>query len=340
MIGLGTRSYGLAAIALGLVGLVWGDFAAVWQPVPPDVPGRLGLAYAAALLFVAGGAALQLRRPVAVAAGAWLLAALHLVFALLWARRVIGFPEILGAWSGFSEPVVMMLGAVMAYACLRPVEEAGARRLALCGRLVFGLCLLVFGAAHFVYVEQTAAMVPAWLPPSRTFWAQLTGACHVLAGLALITGVQARMAARLHHRDVRRFRPPRLGPDARRRPASAHELGRQRDQLRPDRRGLGNGGRDRAVRGRAGPKAGGEADMIWRRRVLGFLSFCVGAALLAALAVLLTGNGILVRETVSEGKLSCRYLTLRGVVTREFGYGDLNFGRWHCDIVADPSRPF
>ena len=31
---LGSHVYGLAAIAHGLIGLAWGDFATVWQPVP------------------------------------------------------------------------------------------------------------------------------------------------------------------------------------------------------------------------------------------------------------------------------------------------------------------
>jgi len=45
---LGSRVYGLGAVALGLVGLVWGDFAAVWQPVQAGVPHREVLAYVAA----------------------------------------------------------------------------------------------------------------------------------------------------------------------------------------------------------------------------------------------------------------------------------------------------
>lgn len=40
-------------------------------------------------------------------------------------------------------------------------------------------------------------MVPAWLPPGTHFWAYLTGGCHVLAGLALLSGIQALLAARL-----------------------------------------------------------------------------------------------------------------------------------------------
>ena len=50
MTDLGRRVFGLAAIALGLVGLAWGDFAAVWQPVPKETPAYLGLAYAASKL--------------------------------------------------------------------------------------------------------------------------------------------------------------------------------------------------------------------------------------------------------------------------------------------------
>jgi uncharacterized membrane protein YphA (DoxX/SURF4 family) len=90
-----------------------------------------------------------------------------------------------------------MMGGVMAYACLLPRESAGANRLALGGRLAFGLCLLAFGTAHFLYARETAAMVPAWIPPGTRFWALITGGCHLLAGLALLSGIQARLAARL-----------------------------------------------------------------------------------------------------------------------------------------------
>jgi len=41
---ISVRIYGLAAIALGLVGLAFGDFAAVWQPVPETIPERRLLA--------------------------------------------------------------------------------------------------------------------------------------------------------------------------------------------------------------------------------------------------------------------------------------------------------
>jgi uncharacterized membrane protein YphA (DoxX/SURF4 family) len=192
----GARIYGLAAIALGLVGLAWGDFAAVWQPVPPDWPARTALAYLWAGLFVAGGVMLQLRRTAAI--GALLVAALFLPFAALWAKRVIGFPQIFGTWSGFCEQLVLILGGIAAWlTSVATAADPEERRLARTVRLIFGLCLLAFGTAHFLYVKETAALVPAWLPPGTHFWAYATGACHALAGLALLSGIQAPLAARL-----------------------------------------------------------------------------------------------------------------------------------------------
>ena len=54
----------------------------------------------------------------------------------------------------------------------------------------------MFGASHFLYLGFTAAMVPSWLPPGGRFWAALTGAAHLAAGAALLSGVLAGAAAR------------------------------------------------------------------------------------------------------------------------------------------------
>lgn len=79
--------------------------------------------------------------------------------------------------------------------------------------------------------------------------------------------------------------------------------------------------------------------MRWKH-VFAFPAFVCGVCLLATLAILLMGNGILVRETVWQGRINCRYLTLKGMITKEFDYGDINFGRWRCGLVTDPDQPF
>ena len=190
---LGRHVYGLAAIALGLIGLWWGDFASVWQPLPIDPPGRTQLAYATALLLLASGVAIQWRKTAKPAS--IVLAALYAVFVLGWMRRVMAQPQSFGSWLGVAEQSALVTGGIVSFASLDQTIEAA--RIARAGRLVFGVCLLAFGIAHFVYARETGAMVPAWLPPGPAFWALATGAAHAAAGLALLSGICALLAARL-----------------------------------------------------------------------------------------------------------------------------------------------
>jgi uncharacterized membrane protein YphA (DoxX/SURF4 family) len=190
---LGRHVYGLAAVALGLIGLCWGDFASVWQPLPADFAARTQLAYAAALLLLVSGVAIQWRRT--AKAASLLLAALYLVFVLGWARRVIAAPQTFGTWLGVAEQSALVLGGIVSFASLD--ETTGAARIARVGRIVFGICLVAFGVAHLIYVRETAAMVPNWLPPNPKFWAVATGGAHLAAGLALLSGIAALPAARL-----------------------------------------------------------------------------------------------------------------------------------------------
>lgn len=192
---LGRRVFGFGALALGLFSLVTHDFATVWQPVPPETPGRTALVYAAAALQIACGLALQWRRPARFAGPA--LSALYLVFALLWARRILGYPQIVAVWSGAGEQLTLVIAGILIWAGLSPADATSSRRIFLASRLLFGACAIAFGFNHFQNLKETAEGVPKWLPPNRTFWALATGVAHVLAGVALLTGVRAALAARL-----------------------------------------------------------------------------------------------------------------------------------------------
>src|SRR5260221_580046 len=53
--------FSVGMIGLGILPLVYGDFAMVWQPVAPWVPGRTVLAYASGVIMLLGGVGLLVR---------------------------------------------------------------------------------------------------------------------------------------------------------------------------------------------------------------------------------------------------------------------------------------
>ena len=203
------RIYGLSAIAFGLVGLSWGDFAAVWQPVPATVPGRTILAYIVAAVLLLAGLSILWRRSAAL--GALTLTVLYsLGVILLHVPLVIAHPTVFVMWSGTAEQLALVAGGLVTYAfCRTPAATAPTTaavpttatvptaRIVLCGRLLFGVCLIIFALAHLFYLKPTADFVPAWLPPNQVFWAYATAAGHFLAGVAILSGIAARLAARL-----------------------------------------------------------------------------------------------------------------------------------------------
>lgn len=192
MITLGIRVYALGALALGLVGLTWDDFALQWQPVPAGVPGRAALAYLFAAALVAAAVAACTRR--AAAGGAAVLGGLFALVMALHVPEVATHPLVVGSWSALAEQLALCSAGLLAWSRLAAPGERAARAGAL-GRYAFGACLLAFGLAHFFYLGFTAGMVPRWLPPGQTFWAVATGVAHIAAGLAILARRCAHLAA-------------------------------------------------------------------------------------------------------------------------------------------------
>ena len=194
----GHAAFAVMMIALGVLGLIKRDFTVVWQPVPKGAPARELLIYLCALVSMASGLGLLVRRSAALAAG--VLLSLLVLWLALWRVRALFLASLVeGTWS-FGETLVMIAAAWVLFAWF----AAGRGRLDLLtgdkavriARALYGLGLIPFGYAHFAYVKVTADLVPGWLP-WHLGWAYFTGVTFVVAGVSIIIGVFGRLAAAL-----------------------------------------------------------------------------------------------------------------------------------------------
>jgi uncharacterized membrane protein YphA (DoxX/SURF4 family) len=188
------RVFGLGIMALGIICLVWGDFD-LGQPVPKNFPDRTALAYAAAVFMLVAGAAVEWRRTVTWGAAALAIYYTLIVVILMDGRVVLRHYAEFIAYSNTAEQVPIAASALIIYAASAKIETARAARLTRLGQIAFGVCAMLFGGAHFLYMNLTAPLIPKWLPPSQEFWAYATGVGHIAAGVAILTGVWARLAA-------------------------------------------------------------------------------------------------------------------------------------------------
>src|SRR6266446_1238589 len=182
---LGRHVFGVAGLAFGLITLVWHDYNGWHQP--------RYLSYSAAAAQIFGGAAIQFGRT--TKAGAVVLAAVYLVFALLCVPGIVAAPRIYNSWGNFFEQFSLVTGPAIVYARL---SSAWSREsLNRIGRILLGICAASFTLEQAFYLGATASLVPKWIPPSQMFWAVTTTVLFALAAVALLTNRMALLAARL-----------------------------------------------------------------------------------------------------------------------------------------------
>src|SRR6202161_774600 len=192
--GFGWRVYGLGVMALGMACLAFGNFDP-GQPVPGNLPARTVLAYAAGAFMVVAAAAVEWRRTAAWGAAALTVYYALFVVILMNGRLLLTDYAVFVTYENIAMQLAIAAGGLIIYATTARIDAALAARLTRLGQLAFGVCALVFGGAHFVYMNNTASLVPKWLPPTQEFWGYATGVAFVAAGVAILSGVQARLAA-------------------------------------------------------------------------------------------------------------------------------------------------
>jgi uncharacterized membrane protein len=201
IVSAGHAVFAVILAAIGVLGFIKPEYAAIWDGVPKAFPARELLPYVCALVALSCGLGLLWPR------SAPLAARVLLVWLLAWAlifkgRFILLAPLQEGSYQSAGENAVIVAGAWVLFTWFatdwdrRHLGVATGERGLRIARVLYGLALLAFGLSHFFYLQFTAPLIPAWLL-WPVFWAYFTGSTYLAAGLAVLSGVWARLAATL-----------------------------------------------------------------------------------------------------------------------------------------------
>jgi uncharacterized membrane protein YphA (DoxX/SURF4 family) len=198
-ISIGHAVFAVVMIALGIVGLIRSEFAAIWNGLPKGMPGHEALVSLCSVVALACGIGLLWPRTTVLAARV-LLVWLVVWTLLVKARFIVFHPLVEGAYQTNGENAVVIAGAWVLFA--RFATDWDRRWLGFAtgdngiriARVLYGLALIAFGFSHFFYLNLTTPLIPSWLP-GHVFWAYFTGSAYLAAGAAVLIGLYARLAA-------------------------------------------------------------------------------------------------------------------------------------------------
>src|ERR1041385_6796338 len=160
-------------LGLGVLALIYGDFAMVWQPVPA----RTAVAYTSGVLMLLLGVGLFL--PSTRVWSVRILFPYLVLWALLKVPDVLVAPKMEATYLGIGELTMLLAGGWTLFACLGDIPSAsplaflaGDRGVRL-ARILFAISVVPVGLSHLVYVQATMGFIPHWLPFPKG-WAILT----------------------------------------------------------------------------------------------------------------------------------------------------------------------
>ena len=179
--------FAIGIIASGVLMFVNGGFYSPWVPVTKWIPGHVVLGYASAAILTIGGVGLLVKATAERSA--------HVLFWFLLAFLIVmKTPPALAEanvevhWLDEGQIAVLVAGAL--------TLAATKQRQLLAARYLCGAALIPIGLSHFFYWKISMTMVPSVLPYPKA-WVMFTGTAHIAAGLGLLTGVRAWLAATL-----------------------------------------------------------------------------------------------------------------------------------------------
>ena len=189
---LGRPIFALMIAALGVENVVVARSGAIVTPVLPWLP-----AHHPFWAVCVGVALLALATGILIDSWAWTAATSLGIGLTAYAlvRQVSGLiehPLDVSVRTGVFE-VLALAGAALALATTLPRPTRALDKVIGAGRFLFAVSMVVFGIDHFIVLDLIISLVPSWIPGGGWFWAVLTGAGMIAAGLSFATRVQVRL---------------------------------------------------------------------------------------------------------------------------------------------------
>lgn len=188
----GRLVFAVAIVAFGAENLICARVGGDAMPVIPFVPAYPLAVWLTGAFLVAAG--------LSIAANKWVRqsATLFAIFFILCALllevpRAIAHPLDIGIRTVVFEPLAIA-GAALVLAAALPGDARFSRWAGALGRYLFAVSAVVFGIDHFFILAFIASLVPPWIP-GGLFWAWLTGAGFIAAGLSIASGWMERWGA-------------------------------------------------------------------------------------------------------------------------------------------------
>ena len=182
--------FGIAVAAFGVENLICGYLRLTVEGVPWFSANRI-VAYVTGIVLLAAG--LSIIANVKARQTAMLLGVLYLLYVLMFeVSAVITSPMSVGVRTVFFEALSLGASALMLAGVLCAGGDHSRRaggvvnKLIASGPYLLGISAVVFGIDHFLVLGFIASLVPAWLP-GHMFWAYLTGAAFIVAGICMVT---------------------------------------------------------------------------------------------------------------------------------------------------------
>jgi len=198
--------YAAAMIALGITGLVNGDFALAWQHPPlHHLPGRMVIAYVCAVIELTTGIGL-LFKPTLILACRILFPYMLLWLVLLELPVVVQLPLSTDTWGTFGEVAIIAAGSWGLFAAHAGAWEREHLKFAVgsngirLARALFIISLPMIGLEVIFDAAKTGiGIMPPWLAvlPFSLAWAYLYGIGSLAAFLGMLFKVWPRLAATL-----------------------------------------------------------------------------------------------------------------------------------------------